>query len=131
MQAAILLPKLEIFPRELEQREQCVQRYAVLLGEAGIAGPFVEDHNCSAWAQYTVRVEARDQVQERLKSVGVPTAVHYPIPLNPQPAVKDDATFLPVGDAIAERVMRLPMHPYLNGADQTLIVNSLEGSLRA
>lgn len=131
LQAAILLPKLEIFPRELELREQAAQRYALLLGGAGIARPFVEDHNCSAWAQYTVQVEARDQVQERLKSAGVPTAVHYPIPLNRQPAVKDDATFLPVGDAIAERVMSLPMHPYLDEATRALIVNSLEGSLRA
>lgn len=130
LQAAILLPKLEIFSRELEQREQVAQGYARLLGEAGIAAPFVEDHNRSAWAQYTVQVEARDQVQEHLKAAGVPTAVHYPIPLNRQPAVKDDAAVLPVGDAIAQRVMSLPMHPYLDDAAQTLIVNSLEGSLR-
>ena len=131
LQAAILLPKLEIFPRELEQRERAAQGYARLLGEAGIAAPFVEDHNRSAWAQYTVQVESRDQVQEHLKAAGVPTAVHYPIPLNRQPAVKDDGASLPVGDAIAQKVMSLPMHPYLDEAAQVLVVNSLEGSLRA
>ncbi len=131
LQAAILLPKLEIFPSELELRERAAQRYAHLLGKSGIVAPFVEAHNVSAWAQYTVQVEARDQVQEQLKATGVSTAVHYPIPLNRQPAVKDEAASLPVGDAIAERVMSLPMHPYLDEAAQVLVVNSLEGSLRA
>lgn len=60
LQAAILLPKLDIFPRELELREQVAQRYSRLLGDACIAAPFVEDHNVSAWAQYTVQVEVRD-----------------------------------------------------------------------
>ena len=131
LQAAILLPKLEIFPRELEQRERVSQDYSRLLDEAGIAAPFVEVHNLSAWAQYTVQVSDRDRMQELLKVAGIPTAVHYPIPLNRQPAVKDDTTRLPVGDAIAERVMSLPMHPYLDEAAQVLIVSSLEGSLRA
>lgn len=131
LQAAILLPKLEIFPRELELREQVAQGYTRLLGEAGIAAPFVEDYNRSAWAQYTVQVADRDQVQARLKAVGVPTAVHYPIPLNRQPAVKDDAARLPVGDAIAERVMSLPMHPYLDEAAQRSIIQSLQESLGA
>ena len=129
LQAAILLPKLEIFPRELEQRERVAQGYARLLGEAGIAAPFVEAYNVSAWAQYTVQVADRDQVQERLKVAGIPTAVHYPIPLNRQPAVKDDAARLPVGDAIAERVMSLPMHPYLDDATLGVIVEALQGAV--
>lgn len=131
LQAAILLPKLEIFPRELKQRGQVARGYARLLAEAGIAAPFVEAHNVSAWAQYTVQVAERDQVQERLKRAGIPTAVHYPIPLNRQPAVKDDAARLPVGDAIAERVMSLPMHPYLGAAQQATIIQSLQESLGA
>ncbi|WFC63046.1 DegT/DnrJ/EryC1/StrS family aminotransferase [Pseudomonas sp. REST10] len=128
LQAAILLPKLEIFPRELEQRGQVAHSYGRLLGEAGITAPFVESYNHSAWAQYTVQITARDQVQERLKVVGIPTAVHYPIPLNRQPAVQDDVC-LPVGDAIAERVMSLPMHPYLGVAKQATIIQSLQESL--
>lgn len=125
LQAAILLPKLEIFPRELELREQAAQRYARLLGEAGIAAPFVESYNTSAWAQYTVQVQARDQVQEKLKAKGIPTAVHYPIPLNQQPAVKDADASLPEGDAIAARVMSLPMHPYLAADQVKTIVSQL------
>lgn len=129
LQAAILLPKLEIFPHELERREQVAQDYGRLLGDAGIAAPFVETHNCSAWAQYTVQAAGRDKVQESLKVAGIPTAVHYPIPLNRQPAVRDDVASLPVGDAIAERVMSLPMHPYLDLAQQVTITQSLKESL--
>ena len=68
---------------------------------------------------------------QRAQKAGIPTAVHYPIPLNRQPAVKDDAACLPVGDAIAERVMSLPMHPYLGVAQQATIIQSLQESLGA
>ena len=128
LQAAILLPKLEIFPRELEQREQVAQGYARLLGEAGIAAPAVEAHNVSAWAQYTVQVIGRDLVQERLKVAGIPTAVHYPIPLNKQPAVADASAVMPIGDAIASKVLSLPMHPYLQESQQVEIVEALKGA---
>lgn len=126
LQAAILLPKLGIFPHELELREQIAQDYALLLADAGIASPFVEPHNRSAWAQYTVQVVGRDQVQDRLKAAGVPTAVHYPIPLNKQPAVADSSVSLPVGDAIARKVMSLPFHPYLAKAEIKKIVSTLK-----
>nr|WP_249342162.1 DegT/DnrJ/EryC1/StrS family aminotransferase [Pseudomonas sp. PCH44] len=131
LQAAILLPKLEIFEQELVQRDQVAAHYARLLEEAGISAPYVEVHNQSAWAQYTVQVAERDTVQERLKAAGVPTAVHYPIPLNRQPAVRDDQAQLPIGDAIAARVMSLPMHPYLDVASQRHIITALKESLSA
>jgi UDP-2-acetamido-2-deoxy-ribo-hexuluronate aminotransferase len=57
----------------------------------------------------------------------VPTAVHYPIPLNKQPAVADAAAVLPVGDAVAQRIMSLPMHPYLKQDDQAHIASALSG----
>ncbi|MCO7546704.1 DegT/DnrJ/EryC1/StrS family aminotransferase [Stutzerimonas nitrititolerans] len=114
LQAAILLPKLEIFAEEVERRQQVAASYNQLLKAAGIdSTPFIAAHNVSAWAQYTVQVQSRDAVQAKLKEQGVPTAVHYPIPLNKQPAVADTNAHLPVGDAAAERVMSLPMHPYL------------------
>jgi len=131
LQAAILLPKLELFPRELELREHAAQRYARLLGEAGITAPFVEDYNRSAWAQFTVQVGSRERVQAHLKGAGIPTAVHYPIPLNRQPAVKDEVASLPVGDAVAQKVMSLPMHPYLGVAEQATIIQALQESLGA
>ena len=82
----------------------------------------IRDSNTSAYAQYTIQVSDRDEWQAKLQDAGIPTAVHYPIPLNKQPAVADDNAHLPVGDAIAERVMSLPMHPYLTSVEQKQIV---------
>src|SRR5690554_5780605 len=82
LQAAILLPKLEIFAEEIQLRNQVASNYTQLLNEAGVdTTPFIEEHNISAWAQYTVRVKNRDAVQQKLQEAGIPTAVHYPIPL--------------------------------------------------
>lgn len=125
LQAAILLTKLSIFDEEMALRQQVAERYAALLppppreggggGEGeNITTPYIEPHNTSAWAQYTIRVNNRDAVQEKLKAAGIPTAVHYPIPLNRQPAVADPAAQLSVGDALAQRVLSLPTHPYLD-----------------
>lgn len=125
LQAAILLPKLEIFEEEIQLRQQVASSYVTLLGEAGIAAPFIEVHNQSAWAQFTIQLGTRELVQERLKLAGVPTAVHYPIPLNRQPAVSDAHANLPVGDAVATRVMSLPMHPYLADDELNTVVASL------
>lgn len=122
LQAAILLPKLAALDEELVLRQQAAERYATLLNDAGIhTTPYVEPHNTSAWAQYTVRVSNRDVVQEKLKQAGVPTAVHYPIPLNKQPAVADVTARLPVGDEVAAQVMSLPMSPNLEEEDQIKI----------
>lgn len=126
LQAAILLPKLEILDEEIELRQQVAKRYDRLLTDAGIStSPFVEAHSISAYAQYTIRVDDRDEVQSRLKKAGVPTAVHYPFPLNKQPAVADIDSNLPVGDEAAEQVLSLPMHPYCNSVDQATVVSSL------
>ena len=127
LQAAILLPKLEILDDEMQARQRIAETYTQLFNEACIATtPFIEAHNQSAWAQYTIQVESRKDVQQRLKAHGIPTAVHYPIPLNKQPAVADENAVLPVGDAVAERVMSLPMHPYLTIEAQEKIVNTLD-----
>ena len=113
LQAAILLPKLEILDDEIQARQRVAETYTQLLNEVGIlTTPFVESYNTSAWAQYTIQIDNRSEVQEKLKQAGIPTAVHYPIPLNKQPAVASEAV-LPVGDLISEKVMSLPMHPYL------------------
>ena len=126
LQAAILLPKLEILEDEILARNVVAENYNDLFNAAGIiTTPFVEEHNRCAWAQYTIQVENRAEVQEKLKAQGIPTAVHYPIPLNKQPAVADAQVSLPVGDRIAECVMSLPMHPYLTVEEQQAIVESL------
>lgn len=126
LQAAILLPKLEILDEEIELRNQVANTYTRLLNEAGILStPFVEVHNISAWAQYTIRVKNRSVAQQKLQETGIPTAVHYPIPLNKQPAVADNEIQLPNGDEIAQEVMSLPMHPYLTEQEIKRVVESL------
>ena len=126
LQAAILLPKLVIFKEEMVLRQQVAGRYTKLLNDAGIqTTPYIEAHNISAWAQYTIRVNERDAVQEKLKQAGIPTAVHYPIPLNKQPAVASASAELPVGDEVAGHVVSLPMSPGLAMVDQTLIAEIL------
>lgn len=130
LQAAILLPKLDIFEEEIQLRRLAAENYTRLLAEASIAAPFIDEFNNSVWAQYTVQINARATVQQQLKEAGVPTAVHYPIPLNRQPAVKDECAHLPVGDAIASRVMSLPMHPYIESSAQETIVNALSEALK-
>ncbi|WP_166253982.1 DegT/DnrJ/EryC1/StrS family aminotransferase [Marinobacter salicampi] len=127
LQAAILLPKLELLDEEIQLRNRVAENYNQLLNEAGIfTTPFLEENNVSAWAQYTVRVDNREKVQAQMNAAGVPTAVHYPIPLNKQPAVADVAANLPVGDEMAEKVMSLPMHPYLRVEDQKAVAAFLK-----
>jgi UDP-2-acetamido-2-deoxy-ribo-hexuluronate aminotransferase len=130
LQAAVLLPKLKVLDEEIALRQKVAARYERLLRAAGIdTVPHVERHNLSSWAQYTIQVDNREAVLAALKQAGVPTAVHYPIPLNKQPAVADPSARLPVGDLIAQRVMSLPMHPGLDEATQTRVVNALQSAL--
>ncbi|WP_412486417.1 DegT/DnrJ/EryC1/StrS family aminotransferase [Shewanella chilikensis] len=127
LQAAILLPKLEVFADELALRQQVAEKYNQLLNEAGIVTtPFIEAYNTSVYAQYTIQVKNREQIQAKLKEAGIPTAVHYPIPLNKQPAVADACVQLPVGDAVAEKVMSLPMHPYMTDSELQKVVSALQ-----
>lgn len=129
LQAAILLPKLELLEEEIGLRNQVAQHYTELLAPVErLVTPYVEPHSVSAWAQYTVRVTQREHVQARLKAAGIPTAVHYPIPLNKQPAVADLEVQLSVGDKVADEVMSLPMHPYLDEKTQQDIVTVLQGA---
>lgn len=126
IQAAILLPKLQIFQEEIFLRQQVAAGYEKALVKYGFnACPFIESHNQSVFAQYTVRTDSRDNIQARLTVAGVPTAVHYPIPLNKQPAVANDKCHLPVGDRVANEVLSLPMHPYLSESQIDFIASAL------
>jgi UDP-2-acetamido-2-deoxy-ribo-hexuluronate aminotransferase len=129
IQAAVLLPKLAVFDEEMAQRQMVAMHYRGQFESVGIAAPHIENHNVSAWAQYTIRVPRREELQKRLSAFGVPTAVHYPIPLNKQPAVEDADVSLPVGDAVAQEVMSLPMSPYLPASDAYAVVRALNDSL--
>jgi UDP-2-acetamido-2-deoxy-ribo-hexuluronate aminotransferase len=126
LQAAILLPKLEILDSEREAKQKVADRYSHIIADAGfVTPPHIEQHNQSAWAQYTIALDDRSAVQNKLKQVGIPTAVHYPIPLNQQPAVANKTANVPQGDQASLRVLSLPMSPYLSKSDQQYILNAL------
>jgi len=131
LQAAILLPKLEVFTEEVEQRNRIAAEYARLQDETDVGvAPYVEVHNISTWAQYTIRVKNREEVREKLKKLGVPTSVHYPTPLNKQPAVADQTMNLPVAELLAKEVLSLPMHPYLSSEDINIVIALLKKTLK-
>lgn len=115
IQAAVLLPKLAILDEEIADRQRVAADYHKALQSIGVdTTPYVDPDNVSAWAQYTIRVPRREAVRDHMKAAGVPTAVHYPLPLNKQPAVADAAVKLHIGDRVAQEVLSLPMHPALS-----------------
>lgn len=127
IQAAMLLAKFDIFPDEVRLRNMIGEKYTELL--TGIVStPFIEEHNTSVYAQYTVEVNGRDEILSKLNEHAIPTAVHYPIPLNKQPALIQDASF-PVAEEKSDRVFSLPMHPYLEENDQIKVAQVLKSIL--
>ena len=133
LQAAVLLAKLERFDWELQRRRELGLRYAQLIADRGLgAGPVAvrADRDC-VWAQYTVKVPNRPEVQRRLQAEGIPTAVHYPKPLHLQPAYAQgqDPLACPHSRAVAEQVLSLPMSADLSFADQERVVAALGRAL--
>lgn len=127
LQCAVVLAKLERFDWEIEQRLSIGARYNELIDAAGLERVVQRNDRTSVFAQYTVLVDDRATVQAALNAAQVSTAVHYPVPLNRQPAYEHlccpDCT--PLSSRAAERVMSLPMSPYLQAVQQDLIVDSL------
>jgi UDP-2-acetamido-2-deoxy-ribo-hexuluronate aminotransferase len=126
LQCAVVLAKLERFDWEIAQRERVGKRYDALLAEAapGVRTLAVRPDRTSVYAQYTVLAEQRDKLQAGLQARGIPTAVHYPTPLHRQPAYAaygNGGTF-PTSDALASRVLSLPMYPDLAPEMQDRIV---------
>lgn len=135
LQAAILLAKLDRFDWEVEQRHKIGERYTELIsslrgstGRALIQTPYISPDCTSVYAQYTIHVDCRDEVSKKLNEAGVPTAVHYPIPLHLQPAFAcsnySEGDF-PVSESAAKHVLSLPMHPDLNVDQQRYIATTL------
>jgi len=127
LQCAIVLTKLERFDWEVEQRIALGQRYNQLMDEAGVQRVQQRDDRTSVFAQYTVLVEKRSEVEARFKEAGIPTAVHYPVPLNEQPAYQHlcCADCTPIAKDRAQRVMSLPMGADLTEKQQTQIAQTL------
>ena len=131
LQAAVLLAKLAIFPEEVDARSRIGARYSQLLSNAGCVTPYVEPYNTSVYAQYTIGVEDRERFIARLAQAGIPTAVHYPVPLHRQPAFAGmPLPEVPVAEWAAARVVSLPMHPYLTEPDLGRIVRYVADQCR-
>lgn len=127
IQATILLAKLSIFDDELIRRNEVASKYIALLAGLNVkAIPSVSSFNQSVWAQFTIEIANRDNVQSYLMEKGIPTAVHYPIPLHKQPAVMHPRACLPVSEKVSKHVVSLPMGPYLDEGDQRIVVRELK-----
>ena len=130
LQAAILLAKFEVFAEEVKLRAANGLHYTRLLKEIpSVVTPYIEPYNTSVYAQYTLQVEGRDEVQKQLDAAGIPTAVHYPITLNLQPAfdgLKLGEGSFPVAETAAKRVMSLPMGADLKEEEIIWIANQLK-----
>ena len=134
MQAAILIEKLKIFPDEIDARNATARRYNEGLSDVAVV-PAVPPGMTSVWAQYTIRVQGgrRDALAAELKAERIPTAIYYPIPLHRQHASKQ----YPVGkggvavsDQLADEVISLPMHAYLDAPTQDRIIDATRRALK-
>ena len=134
IQAAILIEKLKIFPDEIDARNRIANRYTEGLGDI-VGVPRIPSGYTSVWAQYTIRVAGgrRDGLAAALKTEGIPTAIHYPIPLHRQQAYKHypvGKAGVAVSDRLAAEVISLPMHAYLDAPTQDRIIDSVRRALK-
>ena len=141
LQAAIVLAKLDVFETEVEACGRIGAELSAKLQAAGIQStPRLVTGNTSVHAQYTIQVDNRAAVQATLKEQGIPTAVHYPTLLCQQPALTNGGSCTrccqpncncPVARAASERVLSLPMHPYLNSDEQHKIVAAVSAAVES
>ncbi|SMQ85536.1 UDP-2-acetamido-2-deoxy-ribo-hexuluronate aminotransferase [Devosia lucknowensis] len=129
IQAAVILAKLEQFEWEVERRIAIGQRYIDrLAGMNSIQLPVVRPDRSCVWAQFTIQTADRDALIAALKAQGIPTAIHYPVPLHMQPAygpISRISGTLNNAEAVSQRVLSLPMHPYLTEETQDRIIAAL------
>jgi dTDP-4-amino-4,6-dideoxygalactose transaminase len=133
IQAAVLIEKLKIFPDEIAVRDQVANRYADGLVDIAIV-PRVPGGSTSVWAQYTIRLKPgrRDELAVTLRAQGIPTGIYYPKPLHRQTAYRGfpiAAGGLPVTERLADEVISLPMHAYLDVATQDRIIGAVRRAL--
>jgi dTDP-4-amino-4,6-dideoxygalactose transaminase len=133
IQAAVLIEKLKIFPDEIEARNRVAARYSAALADIAIV-PDIANQSTSVWAQYTVRLKPgrRDRVAAALKTEGIPTAIYYAKPLHRQPAYKHFPIAdggVPVSERLADEVLSLPMHAYLEPPVQDRIIDAVRRNL--
>ena len=130
VQAAVLNVKLKHFDSEVLAREEIGSRYSDLLEDADVITPTIVEGNTSVYAQYSIRVKDREAMVAKLTAKGVPTAVHYPVPLHLQEAFKNLGYHkgdFPISEAVSLEIMSLPMSPYLTEEQQDFIVQAIKG----
>lgn len=127
LQCAIVLAKIDRFDWEVQQRAEIGKRYNQMMDEAHILRVQQRTDRTSVFGQYTIFTMSREKQQAEFKEAGIPTAVHYPVPLNEQPVYRhlSDPDDTPVAQKISRQVMSLPMGPYLTAKDLSQIVSVL------
>lgn len=135
IQAAVLKVKLQAFKdHELESVNRAAKLYDEYLGNV-VKTPVVPERFYSSWAQYTLILDSKEQrthLQKELKEQGIPTMVYYPKPMHLQGAFADlgyKKGDFPVAESLCERVLSLPMHPYLNEEDIRFVANAVKAAL--
>lgn len=127
LQAAILLVKLKHLDTWIEKRIKLAQRYNEHLKNY-VKTPYILDHNKSVYNQYTIRTEKRDELIKQLNENGIPTAIHYPMPLHLQECFKylghKEGDF-PVSEKISAQVLSLPMFPEMTEEEQNMVTKSI------
>jgi dTDP-4-amino-4,6-dideoxygalactose transaminase len=133
IQAAILLEKLAIFEDELDKRQEVAAYYCDHLKDI-VRVPSVPAGMRSAWAQFAIETDYRDELKADLGARGIPSMVYYPKPLHQQLAYRDypvGVGGVPVSERLPQTILCLPMYPYLKRADQDLIIDTIRGFLSA
>ncbi len=128
LQCAIVNIKLKHYKKDLALRQEVAEKYTKALQDKDIVLPFIDKNTTSVFAQYSIRVKERDKLQTKLKEKGIPTAVHYPMPLHLQECfeylnyTKGD---FPIAEQISQEIMSLPMNPYISDDEIAYITKVL------
>ncbi len=128
LQCAVVNVKLKHYTKDLALRQEVAQKYTQALQNKELITPYQNADTTSAWAQYSVRVQNRDELQAQLKEKGIPTAVHYPMSLHLQECFeylgysKGD---FPIAERVSEEIMSLPMNPYVKDDEIEYITTQL------
>ena len=129
LQAAILNVKIDDYQNDIIKRQAVAEIYTSLLKNSKLETPLILENNTSVWAQYCIRVKNRDSLQEKLKNVGVPTAVHYPKPLHLQECFSYlgyKSGDFPISETVSKEIMSLPINPYIKFKEQNFIIDQLK-----
>lgn len=125
IQAAVLLAKLTILDSEIQQRSDIAKYYRENIRNQRVIIPETSNKCFSSYAQFTLRSESRDKFRDLLEQKSIPTAVHYPLPLNKQKATRSQSAFVPVSELCSNSVFSIPVHCYMQNDSVEHIVQTI------